>query len=107
MLNDLDSYGGLDPSGICPLLFKKVSATLALLGYSGYFLKMVHFLRHGALLIYPQRYSIISKIFECIAAKRLVPKFLEANELLTLNQFAYRKGLDTTCIIQAGLDKGR
>ena len=131
LLLELSSYGGVDPSGMFPLLLKKTAGVLA----KPLAAVFRHMLRKG---IFPECWrkakitpipkgpvssvgeqyrpisitSVLSKVYEKLAAVRLA-RFFERRDILPPTQFAFRKGLGTcdallhiSHVIQAALDSG-
>ena len=131
VLDGLDSWGGEDPDGFIPLIFKKMSSVLSP--------KLSRIYRHlfknslfpderkigniapvpkGALSADSNNYRpitilpVMSKVAEKLIFKPLY-KYLEANEYLPSSQYAYRKKLgtcdallDISSLVQVNLDKG-
>ena len=131
ILNDLDPWGGMDPHGFIPLIFKKLSDILAP--------KLTHLFRTlfkqgnfpdewkvGHITPIPKdgfsadctKYRPIS-ILPCLSkvAEKLLSKplynYLESNEHIYNRQYAYRKSLgtcdallDLVTVLQNNLDKG-
>ena len=130
---DLDSYGGIDPTGIFPLFFKNNAAILApklaflfrLLIRAGKFplcwrIANITAIPKGTSPSHlPSEYRpisitpVISKLYEKLLARRL-NRFIMENELLPATQFGFRKGVGTcdalTYLVhqlQSNLDAGR
>ena len=131
ILDGLDSWGGEDPDGFIPLIFKKMSSVLSP--------KLSRVYRHlfknslfpderkigniapvpkGALSADSNNYRpitilpVMSKVAEKLIFKPLY-KYLEANAYLPSSQYAYRKKLgtcdallDISSLVQENLDKG-
>ena len=131
ILDGLDSWGGEDPDGFIPLIFKKMSSVLSP--------KLSRIYRHlfknslfpderkigniapvpkGALSADSNNYRpitilpVMSKVAEKLIFKPLY-KYLEANAYLTSSQYAYRKKLgtcdallDISSLVQENLDEG-
>ena len=131
ILDSLDSWGGEDPDGFIPLIFKKMSSVLSP--------KLSRVYRHlfknslfsderkigniapvpkGALSADSNNYRpitilpVMSKVAEKLIFKPLY-KYLEANAYLPSSQYAYRKKLgtcdallDISSLVQENLDKG-
>ncbi len=113
ILTDLDSYGGVDPLGFFPLLFKKLAAVFAP-QISILFRKLFRFgsfptswrsacvtpVPKGSLSPVVSNYRpisitpVLSKVFEKLLSSRL-SSYLERSGSLPRTQFAYRKGLGT------------
>ena len=132
LLGDLDSFGGVDPLGHFPLLFKecrdviapKLTTLFRKLIRSGSFpiewrSANVTPIPKGAPSANPSDYrpisitSVVSKVFEKLIADRL-SKYIENSGFACPNQFAYRKGLGTcdalltiSEICQKALDAGQ
>lgn len=132
ILSDLDSYGGLDPTGVFPLFLKETRAVLAP-KLSVIFRKLIRsgdfpsvwrvanvtpIPKTSTPSVFPEEYRpisitpCVSKVFERLVCSRLM-RFAENKHLLPNDQFAYRKGLGTcdallTMVghIQAALDRG-
>ena len=132
LLEDLDSFGGCDPLGFLPILFKKTAAVLSpklavifrILIRRGSFpvcwrsANVTPIPKGSSPTINPNDYRpisitpVLSKIFERLLAKRLT-RFIDVNKLLPPHQFGFRKGLSTsdallllTHSVQASLDAG-
>ena len=132
ILSDLDSYGGLDPTGVFPLFLKntrvilapKLSVIFRKLIRSGDFpsvwrvANVTPIPKTSTPSVFPEEYRpisitpCVSKVFERLVCSRLM-RFAEDKHLLPDDQFAYRKGLGTcdallTMVdyIQAALDRG-
>ena len=132
LLDDLDSYGGMDPNGLFPLFFKKISDLIApklavvfrILIKSGTFplcwrsANVTPLPKGSPNSTLPSEYRpisitpILSKVFERLLAKRL-ENFVNSHDFLPSTQFGFRKGFGTcdalltfTSDIQAALDSG-
>jgi hypothetical protein len=132
LIADLDTHGGTDPLGVFPLflietrsiLSPKISAVFRFLVRSGSFprswrIANITPIPKGSSSPDPVNYRpisitpLISRIFERLLKQRL-SSYLESNDILPNEQFAFRKGLGTndallTIVhkIQAALDDGK
>ena len=131
ILDGLDSWGGEDPDGFIPLIFKKMSSVLSpkLSRVYRHLFKNSLFLDKrkigniapvpkGALSADSNNYRpiiilpVMFKVAEKLIFKPLY-KYLEANAYLPSSQYAYRKKLgtcdallDISSLVQENLDKG-
>ena len=131
-LDDLDSYGGVDPQGFLPVFFKHISKVLApklavlfrSLLRSGSFppcwrlANVTPIPKGSSPTSNPSEYRpisitpILSKVFERLISRRIY-RFVEDLNLLPRNQFGFRKGLSTMDALlylthdsQSALDSG-
>ena len=129
LLLELDPYGGAGPDGIFPLFFIKTANYLApkisivLLKLGGFSMcwrvgNITPVSKSGSANSCPSDYRpititpVLSKVFECLLAKRL-NHFAEKKNLFPHLQFGFRKGLGTcdalltiTNFVQKALDCG-
>ena len=131
LLGALDSYGGVDPTGLFPLFFKESASVLAP-GLSRVFRRLLRLgqfpgqwrvaditpIPKGPISALVSGYRpisitpILSKVFERLVASRF-GKFMERQGLFPSHQYSYRKGLGTCDALldlitsgQAALDTG-
>ena len=115
LLNDLDSFGGIDPNGIFPFFLTKVADQLSpkiatifrRLLMNGEFPSCWRFANITPIPkgTSPTQFSsdyrpisitpVLSKIYEKLLVKRLY-KFVSKRNILPSTQFGFRKGLSTT-----------
>ena len=131
ILDNLDSWGGVDPDNFFPLFFKNMSSILApkLSRLYRFLFRRCTFpderklcnvvpVPKGTLSADSSNYRpisilpVLSKVAEKLIFRPLY-RYLEANGMLSISQYAYRKQLgtcdallDLTCCIQDNLDKG-
>ena len=114
LLNDLDSFGGVDPDGIFPLFLKKIAKQISpkiatifrSLLMNGEFplcwrsANVSPIPKGTSPTQYPSEYRpisitpVLSKIYEKLIVRRL-SKFINLKEILPPTQFGFRKGLGT------------
>ena len=114
ILTSLDPYGGTDPSGVFPLVLKKVAGVMAgplasvfrIMLQRGSFpscwrVSHVTPVPKSPNSPFAKEYRpisitpVLSKVYEKLVASRL-GRFLETAEVLPNNQYGFRKGLGTT-----------
>ena len=131
LLSEWDSFGGVDPTGAFPLLFKKAACYLApkVSRLFRLLIRRAHFppswrcanvvpIPKGPISPLASNYrpisitAVLGKVFERLLSRRLNSYLLD-NELLPNRQYAYRKGLSTcdalldiSHLLQDALDKG-
>ena len=114
LLNNLDSFGGVDPNGIFPLFLKNIAKQLSPkiatifrnLLMNGEFplcwrsANISPIPKGTSPTQYPSEYRpisitpVLSKIYEKLIVRRL-SKFIDTKEILPPSQFGFRKGLGT------------
>ena len=131
LIENLDSYGGTDPSGVFPLVFKKIAREIAkpLASVFRCILRSGSFplcWRKAVVTAIPKGSPsptvsdyrpisitpVLSKIYEKLIASRL-GRFMESNGVIPRTQHAFRRGLGTcdallhiSHLIQTALDRG-